>query len=129
MGKADDKFWNEIFDLGGNLPGLWYEKAIDLIIAADHLGTFKSSPAPFKPDIRIPPLYWEKRSVFVVEAMLLAMATECLLKALWLKYDGRLAKDGSYTGVLTSSDPRVGSPRCTIRNVIAFEAVPSHGWK
>lgn len=39
--------------------------------------------------------------------MLLAMATECLLKALWLKSGGTLAKDGRYTGILRKNEHRL----------------------
>lgn len=36
--------------------------------------------------------------------MLRAMATECLLKALWLKHGGKLAKNGKYLGVLKKNE-------------------------
>ena len=39
--------------------------------------------------------------------MLRAMATECLLKALWIKHGGRLAEDGRYIGVLKKKEHRL----------------------
>ena len=101
------EFWKQQFDLGGNLAGLWGSTAFDLLTAADVLDRFKG-------DIRgeilkdseqgMTQLQHERMSVFKIIAMLRAMATECLLKALWLKHGGKLAKDGKYLGVLKKNE-------------------------
>ena len=81
-------------------------RLFDLLTAADVLDRFKG-------DIRgeilkdseqgMTQLQHERMSVFKIIAMLRAMATECLLKALWLKHGGKLAKDGKY--IIISSRP------------------------
>ncbi len=46
-------------------------------------------------------------SVLKIIAMLRAMASECLLKSLWLKHGGTLAEDGRYVGVLMNNKHRL----------------------
>ena len=46
-------------------------------------------------------------SVDKVSHMLRAMATECLLKALWLKHGGKLAENGRYVGVMKKNEHRL----------------------
>jgi hypothetical protein len=49
----------------------------------------------------------ERMSVFKIIGMLRATATECLLKALWLKHGGKLAQDGKYLGVVKKNEHRL----------------------
>ena len=102
--SSDHDFWKRQFEIGGNLPGAWFESASDLLTAVDVLDRFKGDLlgdmlSDRDRDLKTTRLF-ERISVHKVSAMLLAMATECLLKALWLKHGGRLAEDGQYVGVL-----------------------------
>jgi len=49
-------------------------------------------------------LYWERMSANKVSHMLRAMATECLLKALWLEYGEKLAENGRYVGAMKKNE-------------------------
>jgi len=91
----NDEFWNRQFDVGGNIPGLWFDVAFSLRTAADVLERFKG-PHMFEFKANVRRSDYKKQSVARVQPMLLAMATECLLKALWLKYGGILAEGGTY---------------------------------
>jgi hypothetical protein len=84
------------FDKVGNSPTSWLSCADDLLAACHFLskhsatlnhdwGTIGGSP-PDMDEVRI----------FGVIKMLRGMAVECLLKALWLKSGGELARDGVY---------------------------------
>lgn len=103
---SSEKFWNRQFDLGGNTPAWWFDVAFSLRTAADVLESFKG-PRTFKTKETVTRSDYEKQSVGRVHAMLLAMATECLLKALWLKYGGTLAKDGKYYPIPKTTDHRL----------------------
>ncbi|MEK7764449.1 MAG: hypothetical protein AAB433_22990 [Nitrospirota bacterium] len=92
---SSEEFWNQQFDMGGNIPAWWFDAAFSLRTAADVLDKFRG-PRMFEIKGTVTRSDYEKQSVGRVHAMLLAMATECLLKALWLKYGGTLAKGGKY---------------------------------
>ena len=94
--SSDHDFWKRQFEIGGNLPGAWFESASDLLTAVDVLDRFKGDLlgdmlSDRDRDLKTTRLF-ERISVHKVNAMLLAMATECLLKTLWLKHGGRLAE-------------------------------------
>jgi len=100
--------WKRQFETGGNLPGCWFDNAFGLLTAADVLDRFKGDlrgeileamRSGRHHELKMTRLRRERMSVVKVSHMLRAMATECLLKALWLKYGGMLAKDGRYVGV------------------------------
>lgn len=99
---ADDDFWKGQFDTAANMPFSWWDKAHSLLTAADVLDQFSGPVADvFSIPERYPQrLEYQQRSVIGVSAMLRAMATECLLKALWLHHGGKLAEAGDYLGIL-----------------------------
>jgi hypothetical protein len=101
VAKLSDHFGKRQFEIGGNLLSAWFESAFALLTAADVLDHFKGDIRGDMLSGRHRELKTSQRtSVQKVRAMLLAMATECLLKALWLKHGGTLAVDGRYIGVL-----------------------------
>ncbi|MBI5673767.1 MAG: hypothetical protein HZC50_11135 [Nitrospirae bacterium] len=105
MQLSDDEFWKSRFDLAGNFPFDWSNSAYDLLTSANVLDRFRGD---YRRELLedtsktggIQRSLFERMSVVGVSAMLRAMATECLLKALWVKYGGTLVKDGKYLGVL-----------------------------
>jgi hypothetical protein len=114
--SADHEFWKRQFDTGGNLPGSWFGSAFDLLTAADVLDRFKGDlrgeilqgmDSCRHDELKMTRLLWERMGVVKVSAMLRSMATECLLKALWLKHGGTLAADGRYVGVLKKKEHRL----------------------
>src|SRR5438876_7342628 len=101
-------FWKGQFETGGNLPSSWFDSAFGLLTAADVLDRFtgnflgeivKAMSSGRHHELKMTQLRYERMSVVKVSHMLRAMATECLLKALWLKHGGMLAEDGRYVGV------------------------------
>lgn len=106
--SSDHDFWKRQFEIGGNLPGAWVKTAFDLLTAVDVLDRFKGDLRGDLLSDRHHELettrLFERMSVERVGAMLLAMATECFLKALWLKHGGTLAVDGRYVGVLKKKE-------------------------
>lgn len=103
---SSEEFWNRQFDVGGNIPGFWIDVAFSLRTAADVLERFKG-PRMFEFKTKMTRSDYEKQSVGRVHAMLLGMATECLLKALWLKYGGILAKGGTYRPIPKAPNHRL----------------------
>lgn len=109
MTKLDQvQFWREQYDRGGNSIERWIDKARSLLDAANVLDAFHGS---LLEDLmqeteqrELSDLEWQRLSVRDVSPMLLAMATECLLKALWLKQGGVLAENGAYRGILRGSE-------------------------
>lgn len=100
---SSEEFWNRQFDVGGNEPAWWFTTAFSLRTAADVLKSFQG-PLISQVKTKVTRSDYEQQSVTRVHAMLLAMATECLLKALWLKYGGTLAKGGRYICVPRAKD-------------------------
>jgi hypothetical protein len=105
MQLSDDEFWKSRFDLEGNFPFHWSNSAYNLLTSANVLDRFRGDyRCELLEDTSktggIQRSLFERMSVVAVSAMLRAMATECLLKALWVKYGGTLVKDGKYLGVL-----------------------------
>lgn len=101
------EFWKQQFDLGGNLTALWVSSASDLLTAADVLNRFKGDilgEIVRDSEQKMTKRQQERLGVSKVIAMLRAMATECLLKALWLKYGEKLAANGKYSGVLKKNE-------------------------
>ena len=117
MAKSSDRdFWKGQFETGGNLPGSWFGSAFDLLTAADVLDHFirdihgeilEAMRSGRHHKLQMTRRRFERMSVDKVSHMLRAMATECLLKALWLKEGGMLAKDGRYVGVLKKNEHRL----------------------
>lgn len=114
--SSDHDFWKRQFETGGNLPGCWFGSAFDLLTAADVLDRFKGDlrgeilkamRSGRHNELKMTRPRWERMSVDKVSHMLRAMATECLLKALWLKHGGTLAEDGRYVGVLKKKEHRL----------------------
>lgn len=101
-------FWREQFDRGGNSVERWIDKARSLLDSADVLDTFHGSLLEElcrETEQRdLSDLECRRLSVRDVSPMLCAMATECLLKALWLKHGGVLAENGTYRGILRGSE-------------------------
>ena len=90
MTKADDAFWVRQFDVGGNVPGLWFDKAHDLQLAAHVLdGVAGFIDRDFQQGQAVAD---DRLAAAAVAPMLRAMAAECLLKGLWLKHGGILAE-------------------------------------
>lgn len=101
-------FWRDQFDRGGNTVARWIDKARSLLDSADVLDAFHGS---LLEDLvqeteqrELSDLECRRLSVRDVSPMLRAMATECLLKALWLKEGGVLAANGAYQGILRGSE-------------------------
>ena len=90
----DPDFWKRQFELPGNLPAAWFLSASDLLTAADVLDHFAGDIRGEIRETKMTRRRLERMSVVKISAMLRAMATECLLKALWLKHRGRLAEGG-----------------------------------
>ena len=103
---SSEEFWNRQFDFGGNFPGFWFDAAFSLRTAADVLEKFTGSRM-FELKTKVTRSDYEKQSVKRVHAMLLGMATECLLKALWLKHGGILAEGGKYRSIPTAKNHRL----------------------
>jgi len=110
---SDREFWKEQFETAGNWSVSWFQSAFDLLTAADVLDRFSgdvrseicegarrgnASPAGMSR------FQFERLQVIKVGFMLRAMATECLLKALWLKNGEKLTKDGRYVGTMRKSE-------------------------
>ncbi len=107
---SNDEFWKRQFETAGNLPHLWVGTAQNLILSANILDKFAGN---YQKEIiestksgnpRTPKKFTERLGAASVGSMLLAMATECLLKALWLTHGGKLASDGRYVGVLKKNE-------------------------
>lgn len=82
------------FDKFGNTPLAWQLCAEDLLIASQLISEDYSDAnlKKFaKGDVDL-----LKARMFFLNKMLRGMALECIFKALWLKGDGCLAKDGKY---------------------------------
>lgn len=114
--SSDHDFWKRQFETGGNLPRCWFGSAFDLLTAADVLDRFKGDlrgeiietmRSGRHEEPKMTRRRWERMSVETVSPMLRAMAIECLLKALWLKHGGMLAKDGRYVGVSKKNEHRL----------------------
>jgi len=117
MARSSDRdYWKGQFEKGGNLPHSWSLSAFALLTAADVLDGFSGD---FRGEIlqamrsgrhdrtQKTRRRAERMEVDKVSHMLRAMATECLLKALWLKHGGILARDGQYVGVLKKKEHRL----------------------
>jgi hypothetical protein len=108
MAKSSDRdFWKGQFETGGNLPSSWFGSAFDLLTAADILDHFAGDIRGEIREAKMTRRRFERMSVVKVSHMLRAMATECLLKALWLKNGGMLTKDGRYVGMLKKNEHRL----------------------
>lgn len=103
---SSEEFWNRQFDIGGNEPAWWFTTAFSLRTAADVLESFQG-PLMSQVKTKVTRSDYEQQSIKRVHAMLLAMAMECLLKALWLKYGGTLAKGGKYIRIPSAKDHRL----------------------
>jgi hypothetical protein len=103
---SSEEFWNRQFDVGGNLPPSWFSVAFSLQTAADVLERFKGPPM-WHSKTAVTRSEYEQESVEGVHAMLLGMATECLLKALWLRYGGILAQDGKFCPIPNTTGHRL----------------------
>ena len=77
----------------GNAPGTWQSCAENLLGAAAVLRRQRLLQGPEPVQLPAGCLLQPP------ELMLSGMAVECLCKALWLKRDGTLAKDGKFIGV------------------------------
>jgi hypothetical protein len=96
--KSDKEFWEEQYDLAGNMAYTWWSEADNLLTSAKYLRMhcaqlqlsskdyMKLMRTEFNPD---------STKVIGVMKMLWGMATECYLKGLWVEYGGELAKNGS----------------------------------
>lgn len=103
---SSEEFWNRQFDVGGNNIGSWFDVAFSLRTAADVLEGFNGPPtSEIKTKVRRSD--YEQQSIVRVHVMLLGMATECLLKGLWLKYGGILAKTGTYRPIPNTTNHRL----------------------
>ncbi len=117
MARSSDRdFWKSQFEKGGNLPLSWFLSAFALLTAADVLDGFSGDiPGEIvqamhsgrQDELKMTRRRAERMEADKVSHMLRAMATECLLKALWLKHGGILAKDGRYVGVLKKKEHRL----------------------
>jgi hypothetical protein len=105
--SSKQDFWKRQFEAGGNLPGSWFGRAFDLLTSADVLDRFSGDLQDEILEAKMTQHRFERMSVVKVSHMLRAMATECLLKALWLKNGGMLAKDGRYVGMLKKKEHRL----------------------
>lgn len=112
-GSSDHEFWKGQFDTGGNQPFMWFDSAFGLLTAADVLDRFKgdlrgeameATDSDRHHELKMTRLWYERMSVVGVSAMLRAMAVECLLKALWPKYGGKLADSGRYIGAMKKNE-------------------------
>ncbi len=81
------------FDAIGNDASSWLTTSDSLLASAEIL--YKHIGEPPKPP-NTPEDVWEWFRVHDVARMLRGMAVECLLKAIWIKSGGILAKDGKY---------------------------------
>lgn len=90
------------------MPSVWWDSACSLLVGAEVLDKFSGNTlVEMKSGGPLTPQLWERMSVAKVSCMLRAMATECLLKALWLKHGGTLTKDGKYVGLLKDKEHRL----------------------
>lgn len=85
--KAEDQF-----DMIGNAPVLWFESAMDLLMASAEVGRASSETAKKNgfPHTRS---FWPR-------LMLRAFAVECLIKAHYLISKKKLCAGGKYTGIV-----------------------------
>jgi len=105
---SNQEFWKEKFDTGGNHPFSWFDVAFGLLTSAEVLDRFKGNVyEDLRREPKVTRLQYERMSVGRVNAMLRAMAVECLLKALWLQGGGKLALDGRYIGAMKKSEHRL----------------------
>jgi hypothetical protein len=108
--SSDEEFWKEQYDTGGNHPGVWFSKACSLLTAADVLDKFAGNchkaiaENAMTGHSSIPKSISDRMDCASVSPMLHAMATECLLKALWLRHGGMLTSDGKYVGILKKNE-------------------------
>ena len=106
---SEDEFLKSRFDTEGNLPFRWSDSAYNLVTSADVLDRFRGDYQRELLEVArktrgVPRSLFERMSIVAVSAMSRAMATECLLKALWVKYGGTLVKDRKYLGVLENKN-------------------------
>lgn len=80
------------FDLIGNAPILWFESAMDLLMASAEVGRSSRETAK-KLDMPITRSFWPR-------LMLRAFAIECLIKAHFLQAKKKLCSGGKYVGVV-----------------------------
>ena len=85
--KAEDQF-----DLIGNTPFLWFESAMDLLMASAEVARSSRDTAK-KFDVPFTRSFWPR-------LMLRAFATECLIKAHFLSAKKELCSGGKYLGVV-----------------------------
>jgi hypothetical protein len=96
----DAKFAKLQHAQAGNLFGTWQSVAGDLLAAAQVLRERRDSwnIASLTNTDPIPPI------IMPVELMLIGMAIECLLKAVWIKRGNDIVKNGTYVGVPGAAD-------------------------
>jgi hypothetical protein len=122
-------FWRKQFELGGNDPSRWADKAYALLTAANVIDSFKGAVHEELMDgvgeRTLTELEYQRVSVSGVGPMLRAMATECYLKALWLQQGNELVKNGSYAKVLNKGNEHqldVLASEVAKAGTIAFDA-------
>lgn len=100
----NEEFDKQEFDKRGNDQIEWAFTADSLLTASNFLCQHSYHLKPDWPSLseRFPT--FDELRVSDVIIMLHAMAVECLLKALWLKGGGRLAKNGKYQNVTSKND-------------------------
>lgn len=94
---AIEDFFSKYFDTIANFPGSWASSADDLLLAADVLEGCTGDIFDVK---REHPSDIKYIGIPKIQAMLRAMAIECLLKALLLKFGDKLANNGRYQSPL-----------------------------
>jgi len=104
-------FWMKQYEAGGNDLSRWADKALGLVTSADVL---KAYEGPIHKELMqgtgervLTEVEYKRTSVGGPALMLLAMATECYLKALWLKQGNDLVKNGAYVSVLRGNEHRL----------------------
>jgi hypothetical protein len=85
--KAEDQF-----DRFGNEPEAWFSSAIDLLTASAELGR-ASKEAAQRLEVPFSRSFWPR-------LMIRAFASECLIKAHFLRAGKTLCKDGEYRGIV-----------------------------
>lgn len=109
------------FDKRGNDKIEWAFTADSLLAASNFLCQHSYHLKPDWPSLseRFPT--FDEIRVSDVIIMLRAMAVECLLKALWLKGGGRLAKNGRYRKIPSSRDHDLVSLSNTVLGKLSIE--------
>ena len=91
----------EFFDKIGNNIDLWYWKSLALLSSAEAVeGSCGQTPSDPKNEEDV--VEWME--IHGITRMLRGMALECMFKALWLKYGGRLAVKGKYQCIPGTKD-------------------------